>query len=212
MWRVLSASLACLLATGCVRAGVEPWADARPKDASAHDRAWSDGRTPDAASAANDGADSDRSRRDQLPDRRPTDTAAKPDSGPCFSGPAKTLTLAFTKDYLDLDTGVVHSSSTPPPSVGWDISIVYNALVAVHAVVMQNQGKAVEIAHLPNTAFGSVSSCSVATAPFTKLVVDEPFNTSRVVLVRSDQSKVYKLGLPSETATAVTFSYASLVP
>jgi hypothetical protein len=128
-----------------------------------------------------------------------------------------TQTVAFEAECLDLDTGALATGcreprADEPAGDVWDVAVAYQADRAVHAVVAPNPAAEVEIAHLADRAFEGVTAADVEAATFTRDLVDEPFDASRVVLVRTDRGAVYKLGRPSESGDGLTFQYELLLP
>ena len=128
---------------------------------------------------------------------------------------AQTMTqrLAFEQECLDLDTDTVEEDSCRDPSSdesSWDILVAYHADRAVRAVFFQNPLNEVEIAHLENTSFVEVTAADIAGAPFTRDVVDQPFDSTRVILIRTDLGAVYKLGNVLEDETGFSFDYELL--
>jgi hypothetical protein len=115
---------------------------------------------------------------------------------------------------LDSDTEIPSFMGSPGtfPGTAWDFYFANNGSRPVHAVLFQNGGNSVEIAHLLGRTFDSVTEADVATATFTTGLVDEPFDATRVVLVRTDLGAVYKVGNASEDATTVFFDYELLIP
>lgn len=149
------------------------------------------------------------------PDQGAPDATLDADHGAgCTTGTAaKTITLGFDCAHLDLDTETTTLACPPlsPSSQYWDLRFTYNAAATPHAVVSHNEQLA-KIAHLAGVPFASVTSCDAHQATFDTEPVYLPFDTSRVVLIQTDLGAVFKLGAQSETTTAVTFSYARLVP
>jgi len=80
----------------------------------------------------------------------------------------------------------------------------FNGARSVHSVVFHNQ-TGDQIAHLRGRSFSSVTSDDVATAAFQTGLIDEPFDNTRAILIRTQGGAVYAIGNPVETATNVTF-------
>ena len=124
-----------------------------------------------------------------------------------------TRTLAFEEECLDLDTDTVDEDSCRDSSSdesSWDILVGYHADRSVRAVIFQNHSKEVEIAHLENATFDEVTAADIAGAPFTRDPIDQPFDSARVILIRTDLGAVYKLGNVLEGETGLSFDYALL--
>jgi hypothetical protein len=119
-------------------------------------------------------------------------------------------TMQFEEEQLNLDTGVKTACGLGGPScpAGVDFNIAYNSQRPVHAVVFQHSG--LQIAHLRGASFGAVHAADTVSAGFTTSLIDEPFDNTRVILIRTDANKIYKLGNPAETATTVAFDTAPL--
>ena len=125
-----------------------------------------------------------------------------------------TQTVAFEAECLDLDTGAVDDSCLDPSSEAsnWDVLIAYHADRTVHAVVLQNQLNNVEIAHVQNRAFNEGMLEDIAGATFTQNVIDQPFDGTRVILIRTDLGAIYKLGNAFEEESGVSFDFELLLP
>ena len=109
-------------------------------------------------------------------------------------------TLQYETDWLDLDTGTIESCDIVCGSP-YDLKIAYNALSAVHAVVLHNEFSGGMIAHLPGRAFSGVQLADTAGAGFTADIVADPFDAGRTILYVSDAGHVYKLGNLVELAS-----------
>jgi len=116
-------------------------------------------------------------------------------------------TLRFHADCLDLDTGVVMSCKQVDT---WDVEIDYWAPTAVHAIVRQNLALGLEIAFVEDLAFADVTAAHVTDAVFSSDPAHVQFHSGTVLLVRTDQGAVFKLGLPTESAGEVTLTYERL--
>lgn len=130
-----------------------------------------------------------------------------------------TRTLAFEVECLDVETGTVVTSCRDPFSdddwlgeEAWDVLMAYHADRTVHTVVWQNPANGTEIAFLDGIPFENVTVDHVASASFARDLVDQPLDTTRVVLIRTDTGAVFKLGNPLETDTGVTFDVELLSP
>jgi len=125
-----------------------------------------------------------------------------------------TQTLAFEAECLDLEGGTIQNSCLDPSSdpASWDILVAYHADRTFHAVIFQNQVNDVEIAYLENTTFEAVTAADIASATFTKDVLDPPCDRTSVALIRTDLGSVYKLGNGSEDENGFSFDYELLLP
>ena len=122
--------------------------------------------------------------------------------------------MRFENEFLDLDgdTVVVCGRGCAFPE-GTDLKVAFNPTTGVHSVVVQNQAAGVEIAHIDGARFGDVTADDTQTASFTTSLVDVPFDRNRVILIRTDQDSVFKLGNPVEAelvVDGVTFETAQL--
>jgi len=130
------------------------------------------------------------------------------------ANPVFTVNLDFEFHYLDLETGKIDTVDLfNPVAAEMDFNIPYNADTTPHAAVFQQQDLGRMIAHLPNRTFASVTASDTAGAPFTSSLVGDPFDASRVILLKTDSANVYKLGNAVETANfddGLTFDYQKL--
>lgn len=120
--------------------------------------------------------------------------------------------MKFWESYLDLLTDEMRAGTeAEPPLLPWTFVIAYNPdpEADIHSRVYQNQAAGVEIAHLAGKDFDSITNDDVVGAPWTPELVDEPFDGSRVVLLRQD-SRIFKLGNPVEDESSVAFDYEEL--
>lgn len=123
-------------------------------------------------------------------------------------------TLRADRDRPNLEDGVVADClfGLCPGGAQWDLYVYYN-FQNPQFVIRQNQSAAVEIAHLPGVTLAALTENDVATAAFTTDLVPDPFQSGRVILIRTDQDYVYALGNPvSDNATLkLSFDAALLV-
>lgn len=141
------------------------------------------------------------------------DTAPVNVDGPDLG--SRRYTMRFENDFLDLDGDTVISCaqacSFPD---GTDLKIAFNAAAAVHSRVVQNQAANIEIAYIDGAVFADVTVEDARAATFTTSLVDAPFDSSRVILIRTDQGVMFKLGNPVEAelvVDGVTFDAAPLI-
>ena len=134
------------------------------------------------------------------------------DAETCFDGGTpRSQWLGYSDDYMNLDVpSVERDVYMSPTDPGWDFYIAYNGSTSVHSRIFQNGGNGVEIAHLRGRTFSTVTDCDIAGATFTTGLIDEPFDTTRTILIRTDLGSVYKVGNPVETTVSVTFGFAQL--
>lgn len=120
--------------------------------------------------------------------------------------------LFFEDDFLDLETGRIEESTIPhnPDFPEWDVKVAYGAVRSVHSVIIQNQERGTEIAHLEGYSFESVTLSDVSNAVFTNDLMDVPFDNNRVILINTASGMTYKLGNPIEGQFGLKFNYAAL--
>lgn len=108
----------------------------------------------------------------------------------------------FTLRYaygLDLETGTSEDCSTACTSATRDFRLAYNSVTSTHSRVFQYAAR--EIAHLVGQAFSTVHLADTVGATFSSALVDEPFDNTRTILIRTDAGNVYKLGNTVEFGT-----------
>jgi len=127
---------------------------------------------------------------------------------------ATTQTLTFEDECMDLDTGIVENSCQDPSSdePSWDVLVAHNTDRSVHSAIFPNARSNVEISHLVNKTFEQVTVDDIASASFMKDAIDEPFDTTLVILIRTDLGAVYKLGNATEDENGLNFDYEILSP
>jgi hypothetical protein len=112
--------------------------------------------------------------------------------------------LRFENDFLNLDSDTVIScGQTCAFPAGTDLKIAFDPTRQTHSVVVQNQGAGVEIAYLNGAVFGDVAAEDARTAAFTASLIDAPFDGNCVILIRTDQGAVFKIGNAVEAEIAV---------
>ena len=128
---------------------------------------------------------------------------------------SRRYTMRFENDFLDLDGDTVISCAQACSfPEGTDLKIALNAAAAVHSWVVQNQAAKIEIAYIDGAVFGDVTVEDASAAAFTTSLVDIPFDSSRVILIRTDQGAMFKLGNPVEAelvVDGVTFDAVPLI-
>jgi hypothetical protein len=127
-----------------------------------------------------------------------------------LANPIISVTLQFESEGIDLDTGTVvpvepwtvaEDLANPQP----DMVLAYNSEREVRAVVFHNRTSGVEIAFLDGVPFNLVDSADLAGLSFSAETVDEPFEPSDSVVIRTDKDAYYLVGSPIEHGDAVTF-------
>jgi hypothetical protein len=127
----------------------------------------------------------------------------------CTYAEPVTYTIQFNRERPDLDTGEITVCPFGICSTqdAWDLYVYNNFSTDPHSVIRQNQTTAVEIAHLPGVTLDSLTEADLAGATFTTDLVSDPFDTARVILIRTDLGNVYALGNPSEDLTNGTLTF-----
>jgi hypothetical protein len=85
--------------------------------------------------------------------------------------------------------------------------VFYNSQTTPQSVIRQNETAAVEIAHLAGVALADLTEADYAGATFGTDLVADPFDSGRVILIRTDTGQVYALGNPVEDAVALTLTF-----
>jgi len=120
-----------------------------------------------------------------------------------------TVTIAYEREVLDLDTGSVGELSPEKLIESGDIRVAYNASRSTKSVLVA-EGTGREIAVVEGLSFDGVTEETITDVVFSGVPVDVPFSSDVTVLVRTDLGVVFKLGNATETAVSVTFNYAAL--
>jgi hypothetical protein len=140
------------------------------------------------------------------------DTTSVTVAGPPVEGTRHAM--RFENDFLNLDGDTVISCGRACAFPdGTDLKIAFDPTRETHSVVVQNQGAGVEIAYLNGAVFGDITAEDARTAAFTASLIDAPFDGNCVILVRTDQGAVFKIGNAVEAEWAVdgvTFDAAPL--
>lgn len=121
-------------------------------------------------------------------------------------------TLRFQRDRPNLDTGDIADClfGLCPTGAEWDLYVYYNFYSSEpgpRSVIRQNQSIGVQIAHLPGVVFEDLTEEDLQGATFTSDLVADPFDSGRVILIRTDLGNVYALGNPVEDTGAQTLSF-----
>ena len=77
-------------------------------------------------------------------------------------------------------------------------------------MIFANASNGVEVAHLESAVFEDVTSDDIADAQFKQEELDVPFQPGLVILIRTDNGVVFKLGNPSENGSGLSFDYEPL--
>lgn len=118
----------------------------------------------------------------------------------CAHGEPAALTIQFTRERPDLDTGevTVCPFGICATQEAWDLYVHNNTQTEPRSVVRQNQTAGVEIAHLPGVTLEALTEADLEAATFTTELIADPFDSGRVILIRTDLGNVYALGNPVE--------------
>lgn len=118
-------------------------------------------------------------------------------------------TIQFSRERPDLETEAITVCSFGfcPTQEEWDLWVYNNTGTEPSSVIRQNQDTGVEIAHLPGVTLSELTEADYDAATFTTELVGDPFDSGRVILIRTDLGNVYALGNPSEDAIALTLTF-----
>jgi hypothetical protein len=131
----------------------------------------------------------------------------------CAFGDPVAYTLRAGRARPDLDTGDITECpfSICSTQEAWDLYVYYSSASTPKSVIRQNQTAGVEIAHLPGVTLDGLTEADYQGAAFTAELVADPFDSGRVILIRTDQGRVYALGNPVEDATAQTLTFDAVL-
>jgi len=124
---------------------------------------------------------------------------------------AEIVTMEVETQFLDLDSGSVAEQSPEDVTApaGADVALAYNADRTPHAVVFP-VGEGVEMAYVANVPFDGVSSSDIANLSFSVEPTDLAFSPNDCVVIRTDQSVIFKLGNAVESGFSSTFNYEQI--
>jgi hypothetical protein len=127
----------------------------------------------------------------------------------CAYADPVTFTVRFNRERPDLDTEAITvcTFGICPTLEEWDLFVQNNVDTEPHSVIWQNQNTGAEIAHLPGVTLAGLTESDFEAATFTTEPVGDPFDSGRVILIRTDLGSVYALGNPSEDLTASTLTF-----
>jgi hypothetical protein len=130
----------------------------------------------------------------------------------CSYAAPQAYTLVFVRDRPDLDTGdlTVCAFGFCSTQEDWDLWVHNNSQSEPRSVIRQNQNTGTQIAHLPGVSLEGLTEADYQAATFTGELVADPFDSGRVILIRTDTGHVYALGNPVEdlTNSRLTFDAA----
>lgn len=141
------------------------------------------------------------------------ETAAVSLAVSCSFGDAVAYTLRAGRARPDLDTGEITECpfSICSTQEAWDLYVYYSSASSPHSVIRQNQNAGVEIAHLTGVTLEGLTEADYESAAFTTDLVADPFDSGRVILIRTDQGRVYALGNPVEDSAAQTLTFDAVL-
>lgn len=121
------------------------------------------------------------------------------------------VTLRYETESLDLETAAILDCGIGCLyPTGHDLHLAYNGTVPPPARVFHNESTA-QIAHLTSRTFASVHLADTAGAGFTDNLIDESFDGTRTILIRTAAGNVYKLGDPVDAPpNSLRFNFARL--
>jgi hypothetical protein len=120
-------------------------------------------------------------------------------------------TVQFTRQRPDLDTNqiTVCAFGICPSQEEWDFYVHNNINTQPRSVIRHNTTTGVQIAHVADTNLAALTEAHFAAANFTTTVLDVPFGTDRVILIRTDLGNVFALGNPVENLINGTLTFSA---
>jgi hypothetical protein len=127
----------------------------------------------------------------------------------CAYSESGAYTLRFSRERPDLDNGAITVCpfGLCPTEEAWDLHVYFSSQSDPHSVIRQNQSTGAEIAHVPGVALEDLTEQDFEAATFTTDLVGDPFDSGRVILIRTDLGYVYALGNPVEDTVAQTLTF-----
>jgi hypothetical protein len=115
-----------------------------------------------------------------------------------FEQPAA-YSIRFTNDRPNLDTGEVVACTFGlcPTTAVWDLYAHQNTTTDPRTEIRHND-KTVQIAHVNGATLSTLTEAQVTAAAFTADLIQQPFRSDRVILIRRTGGSIYALGNPSE--------------
>jgi hypothetical protein len=117
--------------------------------------------------------------------------------------------ILFSRERPDLETGAITvcSFGICSSQEAWDLWVFNDTKTEPRAVIRQNTTTGVEIAHLPGVTLAQLTEAHFNAASFTTSLVGDPFDSGRVILLRTDAGNVYALGNPVDDLTTNKLSF-----
>jgi hypothetical protein len=127
----------------------------------------------------------------------------------CAHAEPVAYTIQFGRERPKLDTGEV---TVCPFSIcsqddEWDLYVHNSSQVDPQPIIRQNQNTGVEIAHVPDVVLDDLTEAHFEEATFSTELVDDVFDSGRVILIRTDLGNVFALGNPVVDAGSGTLSF-----
>ena len=118
-------------------------------------------------------------------------------------------TLRFSRERPNLDNGAITVCpfGLCPSEEEWDLHVYFSSQSDPHSVIRQNQSTGAEIAHVPGVTLEELTEQDFEAVTFTTDLVGDPFDSGRVILIRTDLGYVYALGNPTEDTVAQTLTF-----
>jgi len=127
----------------------------------------------------------------------------------CAPADPTSYTVRYSRERPNLDNGEVIECpfGICSSSEDWDLYVYESSQTDPPSIIRQNENTNVEIAHVSATTLAELTEEDFQAATFTTEVVNEPFDTGLVILMRTDVGNVYALGNPSLDTTARTLTF-----
>jgi hypothetical protein len=129
----------------------------------------------------------------------------------CSYAAPVSYTIQFSRERPDMDTGeiTVCAFGICPTQEDWDLWVSSNSQTEPRSVIRHNEYTGVQIAHLPGVTLAGLTEAHFEAATFTTALVSDPFDSGRVILIRTDLGNVYALGNPVEDLTSSRLTFAA---
>jgi hypothetical protein len=131
----------------------------------------------------------------------------------CAPETGSEYTLRFNRARPNLDNAEITECpfGLCPTEEGWDLYVYYSSGSDPNSVIRQNQTTAVEIAHVTGVSLDDLTEEHYQAASFTTELVADPFDSGRVILIKTDVGAIYALGNPVENGTAQTLTFDAVL-
>jgi len=131
----------------------------------------------------------------------------------CAPAEPTPYSVRANRDRPNLEDGVITECTFGlcPTNEGWDIYVQFVSTSDPQATIRQNTTTGVELAHVAGKTLATLTEADVAAATFSASAIDQSFDASRVVLVRTDTGSVYALGNPVENKILLTFTFDAVL-